>query len=182
MLVAQWDECRAMCDALRAQLAAHDADPPLFTDGAAEQTLVWDEDGVVCRARPDWVRTDCRALDDLKTTSKSADPERYARALFSVGGDVQAAFYMRGVHKLTGKIPDFRWVTVETAAPYALSVIAPAPDVLELGHRKVEHAIAVWRQCLTSGEWPGYPTRICYANLPPWEEAKWLEREALEAA
>lgn len=185
LLTAQWDETQAMCVAVKEQLAAHEAEPPLFTVGQPEQTLVWEEpDGVVCRARLDWVRTDCCAIDDLKTTSRSANPEAYSRALFNVGGDVQAAFYLRGLLAVTGSMraPDFRWCVVETSPPYALSVISPAPEVLELGNRKVLHALKVWRECLASGEWPGYPTRVCYANAPAWEETRWLERQAIEEA
>jgi hypothetical protein len=126
------------------------------------------------------VRTDCRAIDDLKTTSRSANPEAYARALLSVGGDVQAAWYMRGLLAVTGstRVPDFRWCVVETSPPFALSVISPAPDVLDLGHRKVEYAIGVWRECLASGVWPGYGSDVSYAHAPEWEIAKWLEKAA----
>jgi hypothetical protein len=176
-------EVDAMVAAVAEQLANHAAQPPLFTDGKAEQTLIWEEPGgVVCRARLDWLRDDRATIDDLKTTSRSASPEAYSRNLFGVGGDVQAAFYARGVQELTGETPEFRWATVETSAPYALAVIAPGPDVLALGHSKVEHAIRVWRECLATDIWPGYPQQICWANAPDYEVARWLDRVALEEA
>jgi hypothetical protein len=176
-------DVEAMVAAARAQLEQHAADPPLFTDGKPEQTLVWEEaGGVICRARLDWLRDDRRTIDDLKTTSRSASPEAYSRALFGVGGDVQAAFYVRGVQELTGETPEFRWVIVETQPPFALSVVSPGPDVLTIGRKKVEYAIDVWRRCLTTGEWPGYPADVCFAELPPYEEARWLEKELREAA
>lgn len=176
-------EVDAMVAAASAQLAAHGAVPPLFQDGKPEQTLVWEEPGgVVCRSRLDWLRDDHTAIDDLKTTGRSANPEQYSRALFGVGGDVQAAFYIRGVEKLTGVTPEFRWVVVETTAPYALSVISPGPDILTIGRKKVEYAIDLWRRCITTDEWPAYPTDVCYAELPSWEEARWLEQEVRAAA
>lgn len=164
------------------QLLEHEASPPLFTNGHPEQTLVWNEGDVVCRARIDWLRDDCTAADDLKTTSRSANPDAYSRALFSVGGDVQAAFYLRGIKAVTGVDAEWRWCVVETAPPYALSVIAPGPDVLTIGQKKVEWAIARWRRCLAADEWPAYSTKVCYADLPPWEEASWLMKEEREAA
>jgi hypothetical protein len=113
LLPGQWTEVQAMVQAVREQLAEHEADPPLFTDGKPEQTLVWEEDGVLCRARLDWLRDDVRAIDDLKTTSRSAHPAAYSHALFGVGGDVQAAFYLRGVRALDALSrlvePMFRW-------------------------------------------------------------------------
>jgi hypothetical protein len=182
LLTKDADSVLEMLAAAKAQLAAHDADPAPFTAGKPEQTLVWQEDGVACRARCDWLHNDLSAIDDLKTTSRSANPEAYSRNLYSVGGDVQAAMYVRAVEKLTGRRPEFRWVVVETSPPYALSVVSPGPDVLALGEAKVEHALQLWRQCLETDSWPGYVNRVCYAELPGWEESRWLEREAREAA
>lgn len=183
ILAKDWPAIQAMCNAAAKQIGNHEAQPPLFTDGEPEQTLVWEEaGGVVCRARLDWLRDDKAAIDDLKTTSRSANPEAYSRALFGVGGDVQAAFYIRGVEKITGCTPEFRWCVVETTPPYALSVVSPGPDVLTIGHKKVGWAIETWRKCLRDDHWPAYPTEVCYAELPPWEEARWLARELQEAA
>jgi hypothetical protein len=42
----------------------------------------------------------------------------------------------------------------------------------------VDYALGVWRQCLEAGRWPAYPARIATVELPPWEEPRWLEREA----
>lgn len=182
LLVNQVEDVYAITAAAREQIAAHKADPPLLTDGLAEQTLVWEEPGgVLCRSRLDWLRDDRAAIDDLKTTSRSASPAAYSKALFGVGGDVQAAFYLRGVQAVFGADAEFRWMIVETTPPYALSVVAPGPDVLTIGRKKVDFAIAQWRECLERDEWPGYPSRVCFAELPPWEEARWLERE-LQAA
>lgn len=177
------DEVDAMVAAATRQLGEHGATPPLFMGGKPEQTLVWDEPGgVTCRARLDWLRDDRKTIDDLKSTSRSASPESYSRNLFGVGGDVQAAFYVRGCQELFGETPTFRWVIVETTPPYALSVVAPAPDMMELGHRKIQHAIDIWRRCLATDRWPGYPDQVCWANAPDYELARWLDRVALEEA
>jgi hypothetical protein len=44
----------------------------------------------------------------------------------------------------------------------------------------VQYALDKWRACLGSDEWPGYPQSVAWAELPPWEEARWLEREERE--
>lgn len=184
LLAHQADDVAAMVEAAKAQLITIDTHPPILTEGKPEQTLVWEEDGVLCRSRVDWLRDDFTAIHDLKTTARSAQPEAYARALFGVGGDVQAAMYLRGLAAVTGshQWADFSWVVIETAPPYGLSVIRPAPDVLELGNRKVEYAISLWRQCLETGEWPGYSPEVAWAHAPEYEIARWLEREEREAA
>ncbi len=48
---------------------------------------------------------------------------------------------------------------------------------MTLAIKKVLFAIGLWRECLSSGTWPGYTTRTAYAALPPWEEAAWIARE-----
>jgi hypothetical protein len=169
-----------MVDALGLQVDEHPADPPLFKDGAAEQTLVWADEGVTCRARLDWVHTDASAIDDLKTTSSTANPFEWS--LFNQGYDLQAFMYARAV-QLTAPLdlpPKFRFVVIETTPPYAMSVIEPGPDVLTLARKKFAYAAEVWRKCLDSGEWPAYPAEVTRAELPPWVENRWLAKEERE--
>lgn len=179
MLGGQWDECQAMVTAMVSQLEARNDQPAIFSEGKAEQTIVWTEDGVACRARLDWLRDDVTACDDLKTTSASANPDVWARrTLFSIGADLQVAFYLRGIKAVTGAEPKFRFVVAETFPPYALSVIEMSAAVRALADAKIDHAITVWRECLKTGVWPAYPADVYRAELPAWEEARWLEREA----
>ena len=177
ILATRWSDVQAMATALRAQLASHEAPIP-FTGGMPEPTLMWQEDDVWCRARLDWLHEDRRWVDDLKTTSGSAHPAAWTRsALYANGYDVQAALYRRGIKAVFGTEAEIRFVVQENFPPYALSVIGLGPEAMALAEKKVEHAIVVWRDCLQTGVWPGYPTRICWADLPPWEETRWLERE-----
>lgn len=181
LLTSQWAEVQAMCAATREQLSAVDVDPPLFRDGNPEETLVWEEEGVLCRARLDWLRDDFAACDDFKTTSRSANPESWSRTLFSIGADVQAAFYLRGLMAISGDAV-FRWCVQETFPPYALSVVTLAPGAMALAEAKVDHALKVWKECLETDTWPAYPTRVAYADAPPWEMTRWLERDGEVAA
>lgn len=181
LLTHQWVELERMVQAAGKQLEAVNADPVIFAAGHAEQTLIWTEGDVTCRARLDWLHDDNTAIDDYKTTSRSANPESFSRTLFNMGYDVQAAMYLRGLEALTGMSAQWRWVVQETTPPYALSVVAMTPQALSLANEKVEYAITRWRECRASGRWPGYPTQVCYAELPGWMDAAWLEKEAKEA-
>lgn len=172
---------QAMCDAIRRQLDQLECDPRPFTAGKPEQSLIWQEpNGVTCRARLDWLRDDRTAIDDLKTTTTASPREWTRRRLWEDGKDIQAAFYLRGLRALTGSDAVWRFVVVENRPPYALSVIGLAPDALALANAKVETAIQTWARCLETDEWPAWPTQVCYAELPPWEEARWLEQQVLE--
>jgi hypothetical protein len=184
LLSHQFEEVLGMCNAVADQLKAFNADPVPLTGGTPEQTMVWQDDqtGVWCRARIDWLHDDLSAIDDLKTTTRSAHPEAFAKNLYGYGCDVQAAFYLRGMRtlyptKVEAFPPQWRWIVVETSPPYGLSVVEPSPAVLELADAKVDAALKLWAECLERDVWPGYPTRVATAELPAWEEARWLARE-----
>ena len=176
LLAHKWADVQAMAKAAREQLAAHEAPTP-FTNGRAEETLVWREGDLWLKARLDWLHRGALYIDDYKSVAQTANPETWCRGIFSSGAALQAAFYVRGVRAVLGVDASFRFIVQETFAPYALSVIALGPDAMTLATKKVLFAINLWRDCLESGAWPGYPTRIAYASLPPWEEASWLARE-----
>ncbi len=181
LLPHQHEEAKRAVDAAWQQILAHPAAPPLFRDGKPEQTIMWEEDGGVwCRARLDWRRDDDLVLDDLKTCGQSADPRKWQRTMLSIGAATQARFYCRGIRKLTGREPDFRFVVVETHEPFAVSVVSLAPSLEQLADAQVEYALRIWRRCITSGEWPGYDQRVAHVEAPGWLEADWLEREAME--
>lgn len=184
LLIKDFLRAEEMIAAVRPQLEAHSARPALLTDGKPEQTIVWEDSltgSMPCRARLDWLRDDLTAIDDIKTTSASANPEGWSRTLFSIGADVQAAFYLRGLEAVTGATNvDFRFIVIETYPPFALSVVSLGPDVLTLARKKVDYALDLWARCLANDSWPAYPTDVCWAELPTWEESSWLAREARE--
>jgi hypothetical protein len=179
LLVKDYERTQGMVEAIRAQL--HGLNIPLFVDGKAEQTLVWEEQGVLCRARLDWLRDDHEAINDLKTTSASANPHDWCRrTLWGIGADIQVVMYRRGVLALTGRLPDFYYLVAECQAPYAISLVTLAPSALELAEKKLDRALHAWKECLATGIWPAYPTTVAYAELPPWVEQQYWDMEAAE--
>jgi hypothetical protein len=182
LLESDWRRVIEMVNAVRDQLSARDDDPPLFADGKPEQTLIWRENGVLCRARLDWLHDDLRTVDDLKTSGQSANPVDYSRRTFwSIGADVQARFYARGIKALTGDYPAFRFCVIETTAPFCLSVLDLAPSTVELADQKIDRALELWKRCLESGEFPGYPSGIASVEVT-WQEADHLARHWEAAA
>jgi PDDEXK-like domain of unknown function (DUF3799) len=185
LLPKQLDEVVAMVAAARKQIAEFPVDPPLFSDGKAEQTLIWQEPGVTCRARVDWLRDDFRTIDDFKTTSASAHPASWTRTLLQIGADVQTAFYLRGLARIARAdniVRELRYVVQEVYPPYALSVISLGPDLQAIGNDKVAYALKLWAKCLEADHWPGYPTRVAYAEAPGWADTDWYERREAQAA
>jgi hypothetical protein len=178
----EWETVQRMVEAVVPQLERFELDPPLFASGHAEQTVIWHDDGVACRALVDWLHTNYAAIDDIKTC-RDANPDRWSRrSMLAYGYDVQAVFHARGVEAVTGVRPVFRWVVMEKQPPYVVSVVTPGSDVLTVAEAKVDYALRTWRRCIESGEWPSYPSPFV-AELPAWaEDARWLVIDDEEVA
>lgn len=173
VLSARWLDLMDLANSLKQQLAHLEVDPPLFVDGRPEQTIVWEEDGVHFRARLDWIRTDLQTIDDLKK-ARTAQPRRFHKALYQMGYDIKAAFYVRAAKAAFGVQPVFRWVAIEPDPPYALSVHKLSVEAMHAAQVKVDRAIEIWKECLDTGEWPAYPDDVQTVDLPPWlREEQW---------
>jgi hypothetical protein len=89
-----------------------------------------------------------------------------------MGYYISAAFYRRGVERLTGKRPSYVYLAQEQEPPHLCSLVGCDPAAEALGDLKVDRAIRRWKQCMRSGVWPGYPNRVAYPETPPWEIAR----------
>lgn len=177
MLQARYGEMQRVADAIARNM------PPL-PPGAPEATLIWQEGGTWCRARVDWLADNPTApLYDLKTTGLSAAPEAWQRKLQS-DYCIQAAWYLRGARALGLKPRDFIFIVAETEPPHCVSVMACAPSLLAYAEREIDRAVALWRRCLATGQWPGYPTQTAYVEAPGWlleqQEERRMNDEILE--
>lgn len=185
VLASRMKDIEAMVDSAKAQLAMMPEHRDAFTGGEAEKLLEWSQDGVLCRAKPDYVQHSGekkRRVYDYKTTGGTANPERLSRQIFDMGYDIQGVLYEMAVEAVHGVPADFFLVTQENDPPYALSVVALSPSAKWYGQARVTAALALWKQCLASGKWPGYPTQTCWAELPEYLEKAWIAREEREIA
>jgi hypothetical protein len=143
----------------------------ILSAGKPEQTLVWSEGDVVCRARPDWLTNSHRTVFDYKTTT-NAEPVAFARHIASMAYKFQAAFYARGIIALTGRRPEWYWLAQETYPPYACSLHEMTEADWEIYDAQVTRAIALWRECLQSGVWPAYSFQPHASGPAGWEMAR----------
>lgn len=147
----------------------------LFQEGGgdSELTLTWDEDGVPCRARPDRIATDRRLTVDIKTTTKSANPDAWEV------DHVGAAWYRRGGAACFGEQMDYLFFVIEQTPPYLCSLVGTDPHGFSLGEEKIALALQIWRQCVKAGKWPGFANRVAYPEIKPWVDTKWADKQAL---
>lgn len=167
-LVAMVSEAREAID--RTELAG------ILTDGLPEQTLIWRDSGVWCRARLDWLKADRTVILDYKTADNAA-PEAFIRQIARMGYDMQAEFYRRGLRAATGSDAVFVFLAQETEAPYACSLVSLSAAYQEVAQARIATAVHTWGECLETGEWPGYSTQIHYAEPPTWMLADYASGE-----
>src|SRR6185295_14260943 len=122
LLFADFMEAKQVAAAGRQQLANSEI-AGILDDGDAECTAIWDDAGVACRSRLDFITSSRAIVVDYKTRSGTAEPGAFMRAILNEGYDLQGAFYRRGVKKLTGVEPRFVYIVQETSPPYLLSLV-----------------------------------------------------------
>lgn len=136
--------------------------------GDAECSLIWQDSGIWCRARLDWLSHDRETILDYKTTT-DATPKVFARQLPRMGYHIQEAFYRRGLRALTRGNPHFVFLAQEIEPPFGCSFHAVDPSLAEIADAQVERAIRTWAQCLARDSWPGYGNRIHWCVAENWQ-------------
>jgi hypothetical protein len=158
--------------AMRDSIYSHPAAQKYLTGGIAEQCMFWERNGILCKARPDYiVQTDEGVLlVDLKTT-KDARMDEFARACWSYRYHVQAPYYMDGYEIITGEQPlGFLFIAIEKAKPYPTAAYLANEAMVEQGRREYISDLDVYAECLAKDEWPGYPTGVIDLLLPRWTQ------------
>ena len=104
-------------------------------------------------------------------TCESAEPNAWAKShIEQYGYDMQAEWYSRGVAAVAGpRRQPFLFLVQEKSAPYELSVVELTESYFDVARGKIDLALARWRHGMTTGEWPGYATRVANAEPKPWE-------------
>jgi exodeoxyribonuclease VIII len=144
----------------------------LEAPGKAELTLIWNDSstGLLCKARIDkaLTRTNGEAyyLLDLKTTDSAANTD-FSYKSGMLGYDVQAAHYLAGAEAL-GLLEDdaeFLHLVIEREAPHLVACYQLQAKDLERGRGLLRKCMEIYKQCLESDCWPGYPDGIQPLNL-----------------
>lgn len=153
-----------------------------FDPSRSELTAIAEIDGVTCKCMVDNAPIDPRLpLYDLKTT-EDASPEKVIRSVVEYGYDVQAAHYLDVWKAATGEARRFRFVFVEKAAPYCVTVVElhddpeSEADWMLDARSKASEARRIWGECLNANIWPGYPAQVAIIGAPSFHRAKWADR------
>lgn len=163
MLAHERDAVLAMVNAARSFIAETEL-AGILDRGVAESTLVWNEGGALCRCRPDWLPEARKRILHYKTTGRSVRPEEAQRHFFNEGWDLTAWHYALGAKAVFGSACEQVFLIQEQAPPFACCLMEPGAMSNDIARRKHAFISRRWSDCLASGEWPGYPSRIILAE------------------
>lgn len=149
-----------------------------------EVVVAWQEmmssGPVWCRMMLDVWCEDLMLGLDVKSWADATDAG--LQRAFANGAATQDVWYRRGIEKVTAEHgrARFRFLVVEPDPPY-LSRTATATEAFRHGAKfECDRALAVFADCLSRGEWPGYEdTQV---PPPPWLLHRWSAADFLEAA
>lgn len=130
--------------------------------GNAEASVFWDEAGIACKARADWISEDGATLVDIKSTD-DASPEAFARSVSRYGYAMQDAHYRIGF-----RAEDMVFVAVEKEPPYAIGVYRISAEWREMAIERRSVLMARWTSAVEFGRYPAYPLEIVTIDPPAW--------------
>jgi hypothetical protein len=165
---AIYDKAQAIAASVRKHPIAGEA----FTGGNAEVSLLWDQYGVPCKARVDYLSGS--AIFDVKTCS-DASPEGFAKQIASFQYHIQAAHYAAGYREIAGwDLDRFVFVAVENEAPYSVGVYTLDARSLQSGRILMERAAEAYKRALEMGDASPtyYSTDVLEISVPSWAQVE----------
>ncbi len=162
--------------AIREAIMAHPICAVLFASGAGEVTMLADDPstGVSCKARIDWLPAGHQAIVDLKTT-QDASFSAFSRTCAQYEYPLQAALYRRVYRLVEGESAAFLHVAAQTVEPYEVAVYELDTEALQVGERRLDRALSIWKRCADADWWPGAgydwderEYRVESLSLPRW--------------
>ncbi len=177
VLASDMTDIYACAKAARRQIESHPDLGAFFEAGKSEAVIAWQDGGIWCRGMVDRLPDAPRVpVFDIKTTALSGAPESWERRVVHEYA-TQAAFYRRGLKAIRRVEPGpFLFVVIEVNAPYAVSVLTPAPSLLAYAEAEIERAIELWRDCIAADKWPGYAPFTAHVELPGYLAMRSEER------
>ena len=147
---------------LQKSVWTHDAASALLDEGVSEATVRAEYCGVPCQIRMDWYSPE-HGIADIKTCDSlkwfEGDCKRF-------GYLYQMAFYRAVLREATGETVPVHLIAVEKNEPFSTGVWHLAEDALDQAEKVNEAALARYRKCLYTGEWPtGYEEIRTIATL-----------------
>lgn len=162
-----------------------------FAGGEAEVSLTWNWDGVLCKARPDYLIRP-NVIVDLKTTM-TANPRAIARKAFNEGWHVRAVWYKEavsrtgsqlraaGIYESGSPVPRipirYLFVVVEVKPPHLVQIFEMDGRSEAWAQQQIVRGLRLFQDCMAKDDWPAYGTGVQPLSLPNFAEYQLADRE-----
>lgn len=166
-------------EAMAASVRAHKtASQILALCPEKEMSIFWKDKqtGVECKARLDAPCPGIEVVADLKSTKGVAKGE-FAKSIHNYKYAYQAAHTLNGCAALGLPFSRFVFIGVEKEEPYQIAVYELDQPSIIYAAAKVQELLWLYKRCMESGIWPGYPDEIQQISLPPWATKNWENEE-----
>lgn len=163
LTVGEYDQAYGMLESVK----QHELAQKHLTGGKAEVSVVWDDHGVRCKARLDYLRSGDWC--DLKSTCNIAPP-KFGYDTANLNYDLQFGLYRRAVRSATGKNLPMYVVAVENKPWHDTAVYPIADDLLDEWEKDAVSILQQWRHCTETGHWPGMADDYAELILPAWAQ------------
>lgn len=156
-----------------AEAIAANKDAALILAGCQtrELPIIQTIDGVECKALIDACGPHANGwgIGDFKT-SADVSPRKFAATIFDMDYDMQAAWYsdLFALSRGLESPPWWFWIATEKKPPFLNAVYVPTDEVMASGREKMARALAIFKECTASGEWPLPLRGIHRIELPAW--------------
>ncbi len=137
--------------------------------GEGELTVIAEDSGAILRTRPDWLNLDMGISLSFKTTKAKVEPDAFDRMAKSMGYWFSTTFYERCLSAAGHPGVKHYVLAQEQAFPHACSLFLLSPEKFAVELDRVQEAIELWTQCISTNRWPGYSGRAHVVEAKPWE-------------
>jgi hypothetical protein len=163
---------------IRHSILAHPEASRFFAgQGQSELVGVWldEQSGVLCKIRLDRDIGRAAIHCDIKTTGTSAETDAFARQVGRLGYARKCAFYRRGMAALGKPAIGSVLIAVEAQKPHCCQAFLLDEGDIAGFQPEIDRLLGVYRECLDTGVWSGYPTGLRHLKLMPWDEPKHVD-------
>lgn len=169
---SEYEQIEGMANSLTRNTMAINA---LKGAGFIESTIMWEQDGMKFKCRPDLMKNDGLIID-LKT-AKSAKPRIFMSDARSYGYDLSVALTSRGFQALHGKpAEEYIFLVIEPEVPYVVELFTSfetdentGQSYLDSGSNRLDAIIERFKECQASKIWPNYTG----GSITPMSQPAW---------
>lgn len=138
-------------------------------EGQTELSMFWIDSQTKMRmkGRIDKLMGKGHVIVDIKTT-RDCRPWKFGTQAYTLGYHIKAAMYSSGYRALTGHAPSFKFIAVESKAPYECAVYHASTDLMIQGQIDLQALLIKLMDCYESQEWPPEMTEESDLTLPSY--------------